>query len=91
MNKNLSDIMLRLGEAAAEAASAFVKLAAVVVEALPWVTPDVLQGAQPGLALVGASPRVRHLALHGRKYRTRKKNLHRALREYERRRKNGEV
>lgn len=35
-------------------------------------------------ALLAASPRVRHLAQHHRKYRTRKKNINRALREYKR-------
>ena len=38
-------------------------------------------------ALKEAPPRVRHLAKHGKKYRTRKKNINRALRDYERSRK----
>lgn len=37
-------------------------------------------------ALNEAPPRVRHLAEHGKKYRTRKKNINRALKGYERRR-----
>ena len=37
------------------------------------------------VAINEAPPRVRHLALHGKKYRTRKKNTNRALREYRRR------
>lgn len=36
-------------------------------------------------ALSEAPPRVRHLAEHGKKYRTRKKNINRALRDYRRR------
>lgn len=36
-------------------------------------------------ALKEAPPRVRHLALHSKKNRTRKKNINRALREYQRR------
>lgn len=36
-------------------------------------------------ALNEAPPRVRYLAKHGKKHRTRKKNLNRALREYKRR------
>lgn len=38
-------------------------------------------------ALKEAPPRVRHLATNSKKYRTQKKNINRALREYERRRK----
>lgn len=36
-------------------------------------------------ALKEAPQRVRHLAEHGKKYRTQKKNINRALREYRRR------
>ena len=36
-------------------------------------------------AINEAPPRMRHLAIHGKKYRTRKKNTNRALREYRRR------
>lgn len=43
--------------------------------------------AEVKAALNEAPPRVRHLAEHGKKYRTRKKNINRALREYRRRRK----
>lgn len=47
-----------------------------------------LQAVRVWAALNEAPPRVRHLARHGKKYRTRKKNINRALREYQRRRKN---
>lgn len=39
--------------------------------------------AEERQALKEAPPRVRHLALHGKKRRTRKKNINRALREYQ--------
>ena len=32
--------------------------------------------------MMRTSPRVRHLAKYGKKYRTRKKNINRAVREY---------
>lgn len=48
-------------------------------------TAQLLKAAKVETALKEATPRVRHLALHGKKYRTRKKNINRALREYQRR------
>jgi hypothetical protein len=45
----------------------------------------LLEAAKVQAALNEAPPRVRHLATHGKKYRTRKKNINRALREYQRR------
>ena len=42
-------------------------------------------GKEYKAALNEAPPRVRHLALHSKKHRTRKKNINRALREYRRR------
>ena len=41
--------------------------------------------AETQAAINEAPPRVRHLAIHGKKYRTQKKNMNRALREYRRR------
>ena len=43
---------------------------------------QILKAAKVQAALNEAPPRVRHLAQHGKKYRTRKKNINRALREY---------
>lgn len=47
--------------------------------------PALLKAAEVQAALNEAPSRVRHLAMHGKKYRTRKKNINRALREYQRR------
>ncbi len=46
---------------------------------------QLLKAAEVKAALNEAPPRVRHLAKHGKKYRTRKKNINRALRDYRRR------
>jgi hypothetical protein len=46
---------------------------------------QLLKAAEVKAALKEAPPRVRHLAKHGKKYRTRKKNINRALRDYQRR------
>lgn len=46
------------------------------------------KAAKVQAALNEAPPKVRHLALHGKKYRTKKKNINRALRDYQRRHKN---
>lgn len=46
---------------------------------------QILKAAKVQKALNEAPPGVRHLALHGKKYRTRKKNINRALREQQRR------
>lgn len=55
---------------------------------LTVLPPETIEAAakdpQLTAALLNASPRVRHQALHGRKHRTRKKNRNRALREYQR-------
>lgn len=82
-----------LGEACRQTAKALVNLflAATncVVGTLRGIDiPALLKAAEVQKALNEAPPRVRHLARHGKKYRTRKKNINRALREYQRRRKN---
>lgn len=50
------------------------------------LSPEILEvsisDVQLKPAILNASPRVRHLAMHGKKRRTRKKNRNRALREY---------
>ncbi len=45
----------------------------------------VRKTAELKAAIAEAPPRVRHLAMHGKKYRTQKKNIARALREHRRR------
>ena len=47
--------------------------------------PEQLKAAKEQAALKEAPPRIRHLAQHSKKRRTRKKNINRALREYYRR------
>lgn len=46
---------------------------------------QLIKAAEVKAALKEAPPRVRHLAEHSKKYRTRKKSINRALREYRRR------
>lgn len=46
------------------------------------LTQELEQDIEAFVILVTTDPRVRHLALHGKKRRTRKKNYHRALKEY---------
>lgn len=48
-------------------------------------TAQLLKVVEVQAALKEAPPRVRSLAWHGKKYRTQKKNINRALREYQRR------
>ena len=60
-----------------------------VGEACEQVTYAMIQVLKPicnfiSEAIKAAPPRVRHLALYGKKPRTRKKNINRALREYQR-------
>lgn len=58
-----------------------------VVTMCQQATAQLSKATEVKAALKEAPPRVRHLAEHGKKYRTRKKNINRALREYRRRRK----
>jgi hypothetical protein len=79
-----------LGEACKQAAEALgkaVRAAAdcVVAMARGIDIAQLLKAAKVQEALKEAPPRVRHLAQHGKKYRTCKKNINRALREYQRR------
>jgi hypothetical protein len=91
---NLQEELQRLNETLREAAKS---LASVILAFRDGVRAicqganftQLLKAAKVQAALNEAPPRVRHLAKHGKKYRTRKKNLNRALREYERRQENG--
>jgi hypothetical protein len=88
--------MYRVGEAAEELGRclgnlcsalsdfihSFVEFVKVVLP--PEILAEAVKDPRIPAAIAGASPRVRHLALHGKKRRTRKKNLKRALREYQR-------
>ena len=85
-----SNPWVALGEACGQVAAALVCFARAAMDCLIAIAsdPDVaqlLKVAEAHAALNEAPTRVRHLALHGKKHRTRKKNLNRALREYQRR------
>lgn len=84
----LGEAITELGEACkrvVEALGPAVRAAANGIAA--WTRGvDPVQCARALQAINEAPPRVRHLALRGKKYRTRKKNLNRALREYQKRR-----
>lgn len=69
-----------LGRACAAVADFICAMAQFVAEVLPLL-PDAMELQA---ALNEAPPRVRHLAAHGKKRRTRKKNIRRALREHKR-------
>jgi hypothetical protein len=56
-----------------------------VVTMYQQATAQLSKAAEVKAALNEAPPRVRHLAEHSKKYRTRKKNINRALRDYRRR------
>ena len=80
-----------LGEACRQTTEALGKFSRAAVDCMVAIARGVdiaqlLKAAKVQAALNEAPPRVRHLAEHGKKYRTRKKNINRALRDYERRR-----
>lgn len=88
---NLQEELQRLSENIREAAKS---LASVILAFRDGVRAicqganftQLLKTAKVQAALKEAPPKVRHLAKHGKKYRTRKKNINRALREYEKKR-----
>lgn len=90
IDPKVSKALTALGEACGQVAAALVCFARAAMDCLIAIAsdPDVaqlLKVAEAHAAIEEASPRVRHLARHGKKHRTRKKNLNRALREYQRR------
>lgn len=79
-----------LGEACKRAAESLGKMVRAAADCVAAIArgmdiPALLKALEVQKALNEAPPRVRHLAQHGKKYRTRKKNINRALREYRRR------
>lgn len=87
----VSEPLRRAGEAFSRCATALADFIRAMVEFAASVLSAeqiqaALKAAKVNEALAEAPPRVRHLALHGKKYRTQKKNTARALREYQRRR-----
>jgi hypothetical protein len=86
-----SGALQRLGEACTQAVDAMVDLWRACMD--HYITPlchsiiqPIQNAAETQAALKAAPPRVRHLATHSKKRRTRKKNINRALREYRRKR-----
>lgn len=84
------DAARRAGEAMGQVANGICGFVRAMAQFIEETFPIFLQtvaacGAEYKAALNEAPPRVRHLALHSKKHRTRKKNINRALREYRRR------
>ena len=71
INPDVAKAFTALGEACKQTAKALGK---ALRAAAVWI-----------VSIKEAPPRVRHLALRGKKHRTRKKNINRALREHQRR------
>lgn len=86
--EKIQEPLQRAGEALGNVSRDLGEFVRAMVDFVAAVTaglPDVLKNLEVQAALLEAPPKVRHLALHGKKYRTRKKNINRALREYRRR------
>lgn len=56
------------------------------LEKISKTMPSLAKAIERRVVLNEAPPKVRHLAKHAKKARTRNKNINRALREYQRRR-----
>jgi hypothetical protein len=83
-----------LGRALAQAGEALGEVVRAVADCIVAIArgadiAQLLKAAEVKAALNEAPPRVRHLAKHGKKYRTRKKNINRILKDYERRKRCG--
>lgn len=90
IRRDVAEAFTALGEACKRTAGALGEFFQAVIQCAVAITngagfPVLLKAAQAQKAIAEAPPRVRHLALHGKKYRTRKKNINRAMREYQRR------
>lgn len=82
----IKDPLQRAGEALGRTGKALADFIRAMVDYVAAICPpELLEAAKAQHALNEAPPRVRHLALHSKKHRTRKKNINRALREYHRR------
>lgn len=88
---NLQELLQRMGESLRDAAKSLGASCRAYADAVAAILHGVnftqlLKTAKVQAALKEAPPKVRHLAKHGKKYRTRKKNINRALRDYEKKR-----
>lgn len=79
------EALLGAGESLGAFCGHFTNFVRAAVEFAVLALPCLTEDAEVKAALNEAPPRVRHLAEHGKKYRTRKKNINRALRDYRRR------
>lgn len=88
-NNEIRELMKDVGECIGRAAKAlgdFCREFAAGVSALAPTFKWLSECVNTKIALDEAPPRVRHLAYHGKKYRTQKKNINRALKDRRRRR-----
>lgn len=88
----VAEAFTAFGAACKQTADALFKLTRAAVDCVVAIyrgidIAQLLKAAKVQAALKEAPPRVRHLAQHGKKHRTRKKNINRALREHQRRQK----
>lgn len=82
----ISDPLQRVGEALGRTARALGDFIRAMVEYVAAICPpELLRAAREQQALKEAQPRVRHLAYNSKKHRVQKKNINRAMREYQRR------
>lgn len=81
---NVSNALVRLGDAAKRAGQALLDTVRAAAGVYAEIWKYVVAYLPDATALSQAPPRVRHLALHGKKRKTRKKNLNRARKLYRR-------
>ena len=81
----VSEPLQRAGAALGRLSKCLGEFIQAMAEFAAAALPVLTEAAQVQAALNEAPPRVRHLAQHSKKNRTRKKNINRALREYQRR------
>ena len=91
LNQDVTKAITELGEACKQVVEALGKAIQAAANCIAaWFQgvdlAQLLKTVEAQQALKEAPPKVRHLALHGKKRRTRKKNINRALREYQKRR-----
>ena len=80
----ISEPLQRASEALCRAVSCVADFIRAMIDYVTMIMPpETLKAAQVRAALKDAPPRIRHLAEHSKKRRTRKKNTNRAAREYQ--------
>lgn len=84
----LNEPLQRAGNALGRITRGLIDFGRAMVEYVAAICPPaLLEAVKAQQALKEAPPRVRHLAYHSKKHRVQKKNINRALREYQRRQK----